>query len=244
MSLLAALFIIFTTLSMGVHERVRQFAVMRAVGLTRFQVARVIAAEGLILALIGWGGGLAAGWGLLTIIGNAKPDLFINGASLGSWCVILTGVSAFGGALVASILPAWQATSVQPLEAMSPRRSVRPSMRLSALAGGAGLALIAVNPLLVYVMPITDAARYGVYEALGCTSMALGFLLLAPLAIIVTEVALGPWIARLMGLEPRLLRSQLSSNLWRTLGTTAALTRRPWAVRLHDGLGIFDVAAV
>ena len=35
MSLLAALFIIFTTLSMGVSERVRQFAVMRAVGLTR-----------------------------------------------------------------------------------------------------------------------------------------------------------------------------------------------------------------
>ena len=64
MSLLAALFIIFTTLSMGVHERVRQFAVMRAVGLTRFQVACVIAAESLVLALIGWGGGLAAGYGL------------------------------------------------------------------------------------------------------------------------------------------------------------------------------------
>ena len=28
--------------------------------------------------------------------------------------------AAFGGALAASILPAWQATSVQPLEAMSP----------------------------------------------------------------------------------------------------------------------------
>ena len=33
-----------------------------------------------------------------------------------------------------------------------------------------------------------------------------------------------------MGLEPRLLRSQLGSNLWRTLGTTAALT---------VGLGLF-----
>jgi putative ABC transport system permease protein len=224
MSLLAALFIIFTTLSMGVHERVRQFAVIRAVGLTRFQVARVIAAEGLVLALIGWGGGLAAGWGLLTIISNAKPNLFINGASLGAWCVILTGISAFGGALMASILPAWQATRVQPLEAMSPRRSVRPSIKASVLAGAVGLALIAVNPLLVFVMPIADAARYGVYEAIGCTSMAIGFLLLAPLGIIVAEVVFGPWIARCVGLEPRLLRSQLSSNLWRTLGTTVALS--------------------
>ena len=74
MSLLAALFIIFTTLSMGVSERVRQFAIMRAVGLTRFQVARVIAAESLVLALIGWAGGLIAGWGLLAVASHAKPE--------------------------------------------------------------------------------------------------------------------------------------------------------------------------
>ncbi|MEN6450416.1 MAG: ABC transporter permease, partial [Thermoguttaceae bacterium] len=38
------------------------------------------------------------------------------------------------------------------------------------------------------------------------------------------ERFVGPLLARLLGLEPRLLRSQLGSNLWRTLGTTAALT--------------------
>lgn len=224
MSLLSALFIIFTTLSMGVNERIRQFAVMRAVGLTRIQVGCVIAAESLVLGLIGWGGGLAAGWGLLTVIANKQPDLFSAGASLGTWCMLLTGASAFGGALLAAILPAWQATGVRPLEAMSPRRSGQPSMRLSVLAGIVGLGLIAVNPLLVFVLPIADVARYAVYEAIGCTSMALGFLLLAPLAIMGTEVTIGPAIAWLVGLEPRLLRFQLRSNLWRTLGTTVALS--------------------
>jgi len=224
MSLLAALFIIFTTLSMGVSERVRQLAVMRAVGLTRSQVAGVIAAESIVLALIGWGGGLAAGWGLLTIVSHAKPELFRGGASLGAWCVALTGASALGGALAAAVLPAWQATRVQPLEAMSPRRSSRHGIKASVEAGAAGIVLIIVNPLLVYLMPIADASRYAVYTVIGCTSMAFGFLLLAPLAIIVAEAAFGPWIARLGGLEPRLLRSQLSSNLWRTLGATVALT--------------------
>ncbi|MDY0169781.1 MAG: ABC transporter permease [Thermoguttaceae bacterium] len=223
-SLLAALFIIFTTLSMGVSERVRQFAVLRAVGLTRFQVARIIGAESLLLGLIGWCGGLAAGWGLLRILSSAKPDLFAGGVSLGHWCVALTGLSAFGGALAAAILPAWQATRVRPLDAMSPRRSPRPSMRASIAAGMAGLALIAVNPLLVYATPIADAARYGVYMAVGCTSMAVGFLLLAPMAIAAAEGMFAPWIARLGGVEPRLLRSQLSSNLWRTVGATVALT--------------------
>lgn len=224
MSLLAALFIIFTTLSMGVTERVRQFAVLRAVGLTRGQVAAVIAIESLTLALIGWAGGLLAGWGLLTIASWARPELFRGGAALGAWCVLLTGASAVGGALLAALLPAWQATNVQPLEAMSPRRSVRPSLRLGLLAGLAGLLLIAVNPLLVYVLPVADAVRYGIYLALGCTSMSLGFLLLAPLAIVVSEAVFAPCLARLMGLEPRLVRSQLSNNLWRTLGATVALT--------------------
>lgn len=230
MSLLAALFIIFTTLSMGVNERVRQFAVMRAVGLTRSQVAWVIAIEGILLAMIGWGGGLAAGWGLLTLASRAQPTLFQNGASLGTWCILLTGLSAFGGALIASILPAWQATSVRPLDAMSPQRSAVPKLKWAVWGGVIGLALIAINPLLVYVAPIPDAVRYGIYEAIGCTCMAVGFLLLAPLGIIVTEAVCGPVLAKVLGLEPRLLTAQLSGNLWRTLGTTVALT---------VGLGLF-----
>jgi putative ABC transport system permease protein len=236
MSLLAALFIIFTTLSMGVHERVRQFAVMRAVGLTRGQIARIIAVESVLLALIGWGGGLLAGWGLLAIVVQAKPTLFANGASLGAGCIILTGISALGGALAASIFPAWQATRVDPLEAMSPRRSTRPNIRTSLLLAMAGLLLILANPLLVYVemLPgigpfllaslMAGEIRYAVYEGVGYSCMALGFLMLTPLAIIVVEAVVGPVLARLTALEPRLLASQLSSNLWRTLGATVALS--------------------
>ncbi|MBN2216362.1 MAG: ABC transporter permease [Pirellulales bacterium] len=232
LSLLAALFIIFTTLSMGVTERVRQFAVMRAVGLSRGQVAQVIAVEGILLALIGWGGGLLAGWGLLSVASRSQTGLFQTGASLGAWCIVLTGLSALGGALAASILPAWRATRVEPLEAMSPRRSARPNLTWIVALGIAGLALIAVNPILVHAAPasISSDKLYAVYAAVGCTSMAVGFLLFAPAAILIVEAALGPVVAVALGLQPRLLRSQLGGNLWRTLGTTAALT---------VGLGLF-----
>jgi putative ABC transport system permease protein len=232
LSLLAALFIIFTTLSMGVAERVRQFAILRAVGLSRGQVARVIAIEAAIFALIGWGGGLLAGWGLLAVASHFQSDLFSRGALLGTTCVIFTGLSAFGGALAASILPAWRAMSVEPLEAMSPQRSTRPNLsRITALAI-AGLALIAINPILVYAAPASMSSDrlYYFYMAIGCTTMAIGFLLLTPATILIVEGVCGPLVARLLGLEPRLLRSQLGSNLWRTLGTTAALT---------VGLGLF-----
>jgi putative ABC transport system permease protein len=228
-SLLAALFIIFTTLNMGVDERIRQFAMLRAVTLTKMQVAAMIAMESLFLGLIGWGGGLLAGWGLLKIVNHLRPAFFPMGVSLGFWCIVLSGVCALGGSLAASVVPAWRATHVSPLEAMA----VRPRARSAHFSWGVtliGLLLISVNPLVVFIIPMPDTARYAVSAFLGCPAMGVGFVLLAPLTIAFTERLLGPVIARLLGINSRLLATQLTSNLWRTVGTTAALT---------IGLGLF-----
>ncbi len=223
MSLLAALFIIFTTLSMGVDERSRQFALLRAVGLTRWQVGRVIFVEGLLLALIGWIGGLGAGWALLALVGWNRPSL-LGGASLGMWCVLMAGLSAFGGALVAGIVPAWRAMRASPLDAIAPRRAVRPSGLTVGTLALCGAALVPVHPLLVAAAPPGDAMRWAVYAAVGYTVMAVGFLLLAPAMVVVTETLLSPLAARLVGLDPAFLRSQLSSNLWRAVGAALALS--------------------
>jgi putative ABC transport system permease protein len=222
-SLLASLFIIFTTVSMGVSERTRQLAMLRAVALERRHIAGLIFVEGLVLAVLGWGGGLLAGWILLAIVGQAKPDLFPNGASLGTWCVLLTGASAFGGSLAASIPSAWRAMRISPLAAMVPQERVRFS-RLAVWSTIAGLILIAVNPLLVFVLSMPDQMRFIIYATFGCTSMALGFLLLTPLAILSVERAFSSPIARIFGMHPSLLRMQLTGNLWKTIGATAALT--------------------
>ncbi|WP_337176168.1 ABC transporter permease [Paludisphaera sp.] len=222
-ALLAALFIIFTALSMGVSERGRELAVLRAVGLTRGQVAGMVFLEGLFLAMLGWLGGLAAGWGLLRIVASAKPELFPDGAALGAWCVALTGVAAVGGALAASIQPAWRATRVAPLDAMAPTPTAPPT-RWIVPAAVVGLALIAINPLIVHVVPMGPTARAWAYAAVGCPAMAIGFLLLAPLVVRVVERIAGPAVAALLGLSPRMLESILTANLWRTLGATVALT--------------------
>ncbi len=228
-SLLAALFIIFTTLSMGVDERIRQFAMLRAVSLTKGQIGVMVMLESIFLGLIGWGGGLLAGWGLLTLMTKLRPESVSEGAALGWWCVALSGVCALGGSIAASILPAWRATSVTPLEAMIPRQR-SDSGRLPWLLTVVGLMLIAVNPLVVFYLPMKDTARYGISAAIGCTSMAIGFIMLAPLAVVLTERILGPLLARLLGLNVRLLATQLSSNMGRTVGTTVAMT---------IGLGLF-----
>ena len=247
-SLLASLFIIFTTLSMGVDERIRQFAVLRAVALTKAQIALLIMLEGLVLGLVGWGGGLLAGWGLLQLMMNPQSLAWLNSGwlaaiwqyfakelptdprtqiggdlALGTWCIVLSGLCAVGGSLAASILPAWKATRVQPLDALSPSNRV-PAFRFPWLATICGFDLLAVNPLLVFYVPMPDTSRYLFSALFGCTAMAIGFVLLAPLAIVLTERSLGPVLALLLGLNPQLLALQLSSNFWRTLGTSIALT--------------------
>lgn len=223
MALLAAMFIIFTTLSMGVSERSRELAVLRAVSLTRFQVATLILAESLFLAAIGWAGGLLAGWGLLTLASQTQPDLFPTGAELGWWCIGLAGIAAFGGALVAAIVPAWRATRVSPLDAMSAPRP-QSTGRWPYYAAALGLVLLTINPILIFVVELPDSAKVSAYAGFGYPSMVIGCLLLAPLSVLGVEKFLGPIVARLLCLDPRLLASQLSGNLWRTLGTTVALT--------------------
>lgn len=228
-SLLAALFIIFTTLSMGVDERIRQFAMLRAVSLTRGQIALMILLESLTLGLIGWAGGLLAGWGLLLAAARLKPEVMADGASLGPWSIFLSGLCALGGSLAASVLPAWRATRVAPLEAMVPRTpELRPRRHL--ILTGLGLLLIAVNPVLTFAVPITDMAQAGRLAAIGCFAMAVGFILVAPAAVWLAEAVFGEATSRLLGLPPGLLANQLSSNLWRTVGTSIALTL---------GLGLF-----
>ncbi len=234
LALLAGFFIIFATLSMGVSERVRQLAILRAVAWTQTQVALLIVCESLTLAVLGWLGGLAAGWVLLRMVQAAQPDLFPNGAALGTWCVLLAAASAFGGALAASVLPAWRAMRVRPLEAMAPARYSR-VVRRPLLPVLVGLVLIAVNPWLVFSLPMEEQSRYLVYALLGCPAMAIGFLLLVPSAVVVTERLFGPALAWLFRVDARLLRTQLSSSLWRTIGTGVALT---------IGLGLFVATQV
>ncbi|MCC7086087.1 MAG: ABC transporter permease [Pirellulales bacterium] len=219
---LAAVFIIFSTLSMGVSERGREFAMLRAIALTRGQIAAIIAVESVLLALIGWGGGLLAGWAILTLAAASKPDLFANGAALGWTCVWLTGASVFGGALGAAMIPAWQAMRIRPIDAMAPPKCTG-SPRWPRVSFVVGLALLTVAPISVFLISIDNASRIGIYSLISYPCLLIGMACLTPAVIIACEQRFGPIVARTLKLDPLLALGQLTSNLWRTLGATLAL---------------------
>lgn len=90
---------------------------VRALGMTRQQVGRMVRAEAVLIGtlgtLIGVGSGLLLGWVLIGSL-SAEIALEVNWARIA--LVVLLGVAA---GVVASILPARRATRVEMVEAMA-----------------------------------------------------------------------------------------------------------------------------
>ncbi|GAA5509508.1 ABC transporter permease [Novipirellula caenicola] len=223
MATLAAIFIIFSTLSMGVTERARELAMLRAVALTRIQVAGVIAVECVLLAMIGWVGGLFAG-GVMVMVGSRiLPGLFSSGAVLGWTTVGLTGLTVVVGGFAAAILPLWRAIRIEPLGAMATLREL-PRYRWCVTMDIIGVALSAATPITVFALPMSDSWRSWCYSFVTYPMLLLGMILLAPAIVVGSEHVFGRFITMILRLDGRMLKTQLSSNLWRSVGATLALS--------------------
>lgn len=221
--MLIALLTILSTLNIGVNERVRQYAILRTISFTRFQIGLLIAFEGLLLGGIGFVGSLAAGWGLLNIVASSSAKILYHGAELGTNSIVLAAVATIGGAFLASLIPGWRAMRIQPIEAMAPASRPMRDQPTSLAVLAVAIGLISVNPLLTFVFPPRFEA--GVYARMlvGFLSMAIGFLLLAPAAVWIVDRVCGPWVARLFAIDRKLLASQLTGHMWRTVGTATSL---------------------
>ena len=235
-SMLAATFIVFSALSMGVTERQRSLAMLRAVGAVKSQIAGLVIFEGMLLALIGICIGVPLGYTWIKILATWFHRMFTAGVIV-SWGGVALGVGgSLLAALAASLLPAWNATRVDPLEAMSPlsnQASRRPPLGFASI----GLVLIAIDPFVLLGPMLSIVRLFGAEDpiqrtrqirlvlhfAIGLPSLMLGFFLLAPLFVWVLERAAGPLVAWVFGLRFALLRQQLSTGIWRAAGTGAAL---------------------
>lgn len=235
-SMLAATFIVFSSLSMGVAERQRTLAMLRAVGAFKAQVGWLVVGEGIILATIGAAVGVPLGIFWVQVLSHLFDAFFVAGVVV-SWGGVLFGaLGSVAAALVASFLPAWSAMRVDPLEAMSPLAAA-PAGGPPLWATVFGLLLVSIDPLLFFgpVEPLVRAlgasdpvetaraVKFYIHFALGLPGIMIGFFLLAPLFVWAVERTLGPLVTAAFGLRFALLRQQLSGGIWRAAGTCAAL---------------------
>ncbi len=117
LSVLVSLFGMVNTLALSVFERTRELGMLRAVGMTRRQVRRMIRHESVITSLIGAALGLPLGLLLAALVSRALADSGVGFAVPWGQLVVLTLVAVLAG-LVAAILPARRAARLNVLEAL------------------------------------------------------------------------------------------------------------------------------
>jgi len=109
--------IVFTMMASAVNERKAEIGIFRAIGFRRRKIATIILSEALMLGLISGLVGYAMGFGLAQLlpivsrgaVGVIRPSLMLAlaGAAL-----------SVGIGLVASLIPAWRAANLDPVEAL------------------------------------------------------------------------------------------------------------------------------
>jgi putative ABC transport system permease protein len=117
LSVIISLFGMVNTLALSVFERTRELGMLRAVGMTRRQVRRMVRHESVITALIGAALGLPLGVFLALLVTGAMSEYGLELAIPAGSLVGFVVVAVLAG-IVAAILPARRAARLRVLEAL------------------------------------------------------------------------------------------------------------------------------
>ncbi|WP_265520358.1 ABC transporter permease [Oerskovia flava] len=236
-ALFVGAFIITNTFAMSVRERLRELALLRALGASPAQVFASVLAQALVVGVVGAALGVLAGAGLVRLIraGLAAGGLEFSGrAPLDATQIVLAvGLGALVSVL-AAILPARRAALVPPVQAM--RDDVAPD-RGTGVRAAAGLVLVAVGAGVLVLAAhlgasVSDAPTgWEVVDGLdprlllgvGAGLVLVGVLVGSPaVARGVLTVLAAPLVAALRPLG-RLARGNVTRTPRRTASTAGAL---------------------
>ena len=124
--ILVAAFNIISTLIMVVMEKTRDIAILKSMGATNRSIMAIFMIEGLIIGLVGTLLGLVGGFGLCKLLATYQfvqlpRDVYYISTlpvKIDALDVTLTALAAIVISLVATLYPAWQASRLEPAEAI------------------------------------------------------------------------------------------------------------------------------
>ncbi|MGN8246142.1 ABC transporter permease [Cellulomonas soli] len=224
-SLFVGAFIITNTFAMSVRERMREFALLRAIGASPAQVFTSVLVQAAMVGLLGAGLGILGGFGLVEAMRGLLESMGMDLAGdlpVDAFTIVVSLVVGTVVSLVAAALPARRAALVPPVEAMRDEVSTKDgSLTVRAIIGGALVAFGAGGVLTAVLRPEADAA--GTLLGLGAAGVLIGVLTLAPvLARRVLGVLAAPAVLALRPIG-RLARGNVVRNPRRTASTAGAL---------------------
>lgn len=233
-ALLVGTFIISNTFSMIVAQRTKEFALLRALGMSRPQLTTSVLVEAAAVGVVGSLLGIAVGAGLVRLIVFAMDAAGLGFPDAGLGLNALSVAVPVGVGVTATVLSAWvparRAGAVHPVQAM--RMGDQSSTRPVKARSLTGLALVGAGVVASLVAALlSDWATPSRTVLVGAGTIALIFGVL----LLMAGIARGLFTLRppSRALIPLLAGTNLSRNPRRTAATAFALT-----------LGVALVAAV
>ncbi len=228
-ALIVGLFLVYNALSVSVAERRHDIGILRSLGATRFQVARLFASEAMLLGVVGAVLGIPLGIYLAeTAVDLVKNDLnaiFLNPdirpTRPGTLTVVGAVVAGMLTALLAALVPAIEAANDEPADAV--RRAPAAKNRFFRLIHRAACALMIFGGVGMILFRNHLPERIGSY--LGFSSMLVGMFLSMPIIVGWMARLMHPAFRRFLGVEARLAADNLIRSPARTgvvIGALAA----------------------
>jgi putative ABC transport system permease protein len=222
-SLFVGAFIIFNTFTMLVAQRVRELALMRALGASKGQVRLSVQIEAALVGVVGSTIGLIVGVLLAKVLR----------AAMGSFGVVLpagstvfrprTAVVAYLVGVVvtsaAAVVPAYKAATVPPIAALRDTYTIASrSLRIRAVLGLSGAVLGAV-------MVVAGLSKSGgtALVGVGAVAIFLGITALSPVLARPVTRMIGFWLPRAFGITGQIGLRNAMRNPRRTAATASAL---------------------
>jgi putative ABC transport system permease protein len=152
-----SVFLIANTFTIVIAGRLKEIAMMRAIGAGRDQIVRSVLAEALLLgsiaAVIGTALGVAGGAGATSLVANAILDVGRTSLTVPPTAVIAALAVGIGVTVLSALVPAVRASKVPPVEAM--RAAAKADKPITALTVTGGI--VSALGAAAIVLGLTDS---------------------------------------------------------------------------------------
>lgn len=218
-------FLIYNAFTMTIVERTQEIGLLRALGVSRRQVLRLVMIEaallGVVGSILGVFFGLILAQGLIAIMGTitATEIVLVEIPADGLAQALFVGLIV---TLMSALLPALRATKISPLAALRIKGRDDPAGAPRKLGFIAGVEAVVVGMLFVYTIPLRQSVVFQV-GSVSVFVMLLGATLTVPAAIDVLEKIVRPLIVRVFGREGAIGAGNIQRSRGRTSLTVAAL---------------------
>ena len=231
LAIFISVFVIFNIFNAVLKQQTRETALLRAVGLTRFAILRLVAIKSLILGFLAVLAGLAIGIGLGYLLVELSPGLleFADvdiGFKLRWQAFISPAVFGLVAIFAAGLWPALRASRLKPLEALA--ATSQPS-ELSKWRVIIGLALLTIAGAVVAVFVINlkgnDANLFqsANYLLLIGILLIIASLMLLPIGVRLCITAIGRLLRPIIGNNTALVLGNINRQLGQMSTNVSAL---------------------